>query len=1062
MINRNRVRLSKLALGLAIALATAPAFAQNTSSAVGGQISDASGQPVGGAQVTILHTESGTVSNATSGADGRYVARGLRVGGPYTITISKDGKTEKREGVYLQLAETGNVDATLGGSAVNLDAVVVVGSAASVFNPNAMGAGTALSEDQIQAFASIKRDLQDYARLDPRISQTDKERGEISALGQNSRFNSITIDSVSVNDTFGVEANNLPTVRQPISLDAIESVQINVTNYDVTQKGYTGANINAVTKSGTNNFKGSVYGTYRTKDWVRQKDDRGISFNRFEDETTYGATFGGPILKDRLFFFVNYDKSVLAGTAPDLGGGPFGNGRITEQNVIDVQTEARRRGIDPGELRASFGDTEVESLLARIDWNINDDHRAAFRFSRTEQSLVVLPGFGTNFFSLSSYWFNENVKFDNAVAEVFSDWSDSFSTEARVSYRDYFATPVVFKNQPQIQVDFGSANFRFGAEQFRHVNVRETKTLNTYLAGNLFMGDHTLKFGVDYDSNDIENQFIESNFGQYRFGSLANFRAGTYREYVVRVSKTGNNEDAIAKMKLDNLGLFVQDIWTFNNNLTVNAGLRWDKSIVDDVPPFNQAAFNAFGYRNDVTIDGKSLLQPRFGFNYTFDSDRQTQLRGGVGLFQGAAANVWLINPFTNSGTTIDIFGCGFAGSSTNCTTALATANPFSADPNNQPRFGTARADVDLLAPDVVQPSVWKANLAFEHELPFWGAVFSAEVVLTSVKDGLYYEHLNLGRTRAGYDGRNLYWASTAPGLYSASSGFFGPQTNARNGANSAFREVMLARNTNKGEGQNLTVSLSKPLSKDNEWFWSLSYAFTEATEVNGLSSSRAISNWASRSIYNPNEEVSSRSSYVVRDRFNATLGWEHNFFGGYKSKFALFYEGRKGKPYSWTFQNDMNGDGLAGNDLMYIPRDASEIRFTTPSEEAMFWQIVSDNGLGSYRGGVVPRNSAFAPWTNSFDLRVTQELPGFFEGNKAEIYLDLQNVGNLLNKDWGRIDEIFFQSSGGQARSFVNFAGVDPNGHYVYDVVNLEKLGRRDNSGESRWAVQLGFRYEF
>ena len=200
MINRNRVRLSKLALGLAIALAAAPAFAQSTSSAVGGQISDASGQPVGGAQVTILHTESGTVSNATSGADGRYVARGLRVGGPYTITFTKDGKTEKREGVYLQLAETGNVDATLGGSAVNLDAVVVVGSRASVFNPNAMGAGTALSEDQIQAFASIKRDLQDYARLDPRISQTDKERGEISALGQNSRFNSITIDSVSVNE----------------------------------------------------------------------------------------------------------------------------------------------------------------------------------------------------------------------------------------------------------------------------------------------------------------------------------------------------------------------------------------------------------------------------------------------------------------------------------------------------------------------------------------------------------------------------------------------------------------------------------------------------------------------------------------------------------------------------------------------------------------------------------------------------------------------------------------------------------------------------------------------
>ena len=265
MTNRNRVRLSQLSLGLAIALAAAPAFAQNTTSAVGGRIVGSDSQPVAGAQVTIVHAPSGTVSNATTGADGRYSARGLRVGGPYTITIVKDGVTETREGVYLQLAETTSVDATLGEDATTLAAVEVTGTAvlSEVFSADKMGATTAVNREQLDAYASINRNLQDYARLDPRLSQTDKERGEISLGGQNSRFNSITIDGVNTSDTFGLEANNLPTAKQPISIDTIDSVQVNVSNYDVTQTGYTGANINAVTKSGTNEFKGSVSYVYR-------------------------------------------------------------------------------------------------------------------------------------------------------------------------------------------------------------------------------------------------------------------------------------------------------------------------------------------------------------------------------------------------------------------------------------------------------------------------------------------------------------------------------------------------------------------------------------------------------------------------------------------------------------------------------------------------------------------------------------------------------------------------------------------------------------------------------
>jgi hypothetical protein len=1067
MSNRSKLRLSRLSLGLAIALAAAPAFAQQTSSALQGIVVGADGSPVVGADVIISHTPSGTVSRATTDANGRYNARGLRVGGPYTVLVMKEGyQSKSSEEVQLQLAQTSNVSLFLEPASTRLDAIEVIGTAQSyVFAPDRMGAGSTVSSDTINAMPSISRDLQDYARLDPRISQTDKERSEISALGQNSRFNSITIDSVSVNDTFGLESNNLPTLRQPVPLDAIEEVQLNIANYDVTQRGYTGANINAVTKSGTNKFSGSVYGTYRDGDWVRKTDDRGFDFRGFDKEQTYGFTFGGPLLKDRLFFFLNYDKTTISAPGPDLGIGPFNraNDGISSAQLDEVISIARGYGMEPGNLDAGGLETEVETWLARFDWNISDYHRAAFRFSTTDQAEAILPGFGTNFFSLSSYWYTQEKEFDNYVLEVFSDWTDTFSTEARLSYRDYISAPAVFGRQPQVQVDFGRANFRFGTEQFRHANLLETQTLTAYLAANLFLGDHDVKFGIDYESNDIYNLFLESSLGNYRFSSLNNFRDGRYLSYLFRTSTSGNLADAAADFTLDNFGFFVQDVWRVNYNLTMSFGLRYDVPKVDRDPPFNQAFYNAFGHRNDATIDGNGLLQPRFGFNYTFDADRPTQLRGGVGLFQGAAANVWLANPYTNNGLTIEIFGCGTGGFSS----CPAGAPGFVGNPDNQPRFASGagpRADVDLLSPDLEQPSVWKANLAFEHELPWNGMVASAELILSKVESGIYYQNLNLGRVSAlAPDGRNLYWGNpyAAEGRYTANNNRF--NGGARSGSTAGFNEVLLASNTSKGSGQNLTLALAKPMSATDNLFWQVAYSYTNATEVNPLTSSRAISSWRSHAAYNPGENVSSRSAYVNRDRFTAAVSYRHFFFEGHKTEFSTFYEGRRGKPYSWVFNNDANGDNQAGNDLLYIPSGPGDVMFTDPSEADEFWRIVRDNGLLGYAGSVVPRNAGTAPWVNTFDIRISQDLPGFFRDHKASIWLDIRNVGNLINKDWGHVDEIFFQSDGGSARSFVNFAGIDPaSGRYIYDVVGLEEFGRRDRSGESRWALQLGFRYQF
>jgi hypothetical protein len=503
-------------------------------------------------------------------------------------------------------------------------------------------------------------------------------------------------------------------------------------------------------------------------------------------------------------------------------------------------------------------------------------------------------------------------------------------------------------------------------------------------------------------------------------------------------------------------------------------------------------ASGGFGLNNSVTLDGNKLFQPRFGFNYTFNTDRPTQLRGGIGLFEGAAANVWLSNPYSNTGINTLITGCGFTGVSA-CPTGVAF---FRVDPNNPrtdpndnpilaPNFGPPAANVDFLSTELEQPSVWKANIALEHELPFWGITASVEYIHTAVQDGIYYKNLNLGApVRLGTDGRELYYTPAAyntncwnndgttntfgvAGVGNAACGSGNIRSRALSNPN--FNNVLLAEHTGKGGGDNLTLALNGKFLK--EWNWGLAYSYTNATEVSPLTSSVSFSSWQSRSIFNPNEEVEGNSAYLVQDRFTGQLNWKHNFFGNYATRFGLFYEGRKGKPYSWIYSNDLNGDGTS-NDLLYIPtaQGSGEVIFrdlnssgNSLDEEAAFWGIVRAQGLDSYAGGVVERNSSFAPWSHNFDVRISQEFPGFFEGNKASLTLDLLNVGNMLNKKWGRIDEIAFSSQGGLSRSFVNYLGLDAAGHYIYGVDGtVEDFVTRQDRGESAWAAQLTVKYEF
>ncbi len=1128
MNHSNRVRLSKLSIGLIIALAAAPAFAQNTTAGLGGQVLGTDGKPVAGAEVTIVHSESGTVSRAVTDANGRYNARGLRVGGPYKITVNKDGSgTQTEDGVFLALDKVSQVDLSIGGK--ELEKITVVGVAGPrIFSADKMGTGSNVTRDQLDSFASIKRDLQDYARLDPRISQTDKERGEISAGGQNTRFNSVTIDSVNTSDTFGLEANTLPTAKQPISIDAIQEVNINLANYDVTQKGYTGANINAITKSGTNDFHGSLTYVFRNDNAVGQRFNR--TNNTYTDfgpfkEKTWGFTVGGPIIKDKLFFFAAYEDFTQTKTLPDFG--PIGSGagsvvNLSQSTIDQYATTARTvYGIDVGSSKIPSGfETRVKDSLIKIDWNINDAHRISLRYNKTKQDEPFLPNFGIRSLSLSSNWYNQNKEFETWVGQWFADWSEHFSTETKISYRKYDSLPQNNSSLPQISLSYprltatpglltGNASLLSGTERSRHFNELGTKTTNLYFAGNWYLGDHTLKFGADYDKNEVFNAFLQDTKGNYTFGCinssgtvlyptlgavncststqaiidaavLYNFQIGRPTNYQVQVGAPGFNiNDGAANWTLKNYGLFLQDTWAINSKLTISYGVRVDIPQVGEKPAFNAAASapvgpivagrrtGGFGLRNDVTIDGKELIQPRFGFNYTFESERQMQLRGGFGLFQGAAANVWLSNPYSNTGIATRIIGCGGSFG------IACPAGTFSANPNTQPTLAgnPPTSNVDFIASNLRQPSVWKANLAFEHELPWWDMVFSAEYVQTQVKDAINYRFLNLGdATRIGKDGRQLFY--TAQGYNSACfTPTGGTITNGactgfrtRGGSNALYNNVIVAENSKKGRGDNLTIGLSRPMK--NDWAWSFAYSYTEATDVNPLTSSTSSSNWLNRSTFDPNENVSSRSNYTIRDRFIGSLQWQHRFFGDNKTSVGLFYEGRKGKPYSWTYINDLNGDGVGGNDLMYIPNPTDNtVVFRdlngngSGDEEAAFWAIVNANPeLRRHIGGVVKRNEAFAPWVNTFDMRVSQEFPGFFDKNKFTVTLDVLNVGNLLNKKWGRTNEIGFPLN----RSFVNYGGLDAQGRYVYIIGQTEDFVTRQERAESQWAAQLTVKYSF
>jgi len=1076
------LRYSRLTLGLATALAIAPAtFAQSTSSGVSGQVFSIQGEPITGAQVTITHVESGTVNRATTDASGRYAARGLRVGGPYTITITKSGEgTRTEDNVYLNLNQVSTVNATLTGDLVTLDTVSVAASnlGVDVFSANKMGTGTNVTRESIETLPSATRNMQDFIRLDPRIAQTSKADGAISAGGQNSRYNAIRIDGIGAGDPFGLEPNNFPAKRQPVSMDAIEEINIDLANYDTTIFGGTGAVINAVTRSGTNNYNGTVYYTLRDKDWVRTRL-RGVGFAGFNKEETYGFTFGGPIIKDKLFFFSNYERYVRSAAGTSLSGTPYANGLITDADITAIRDAALGFGFDPGGVNPPDEDkTEIEEYALKIDWNINENHRAAIRYNKMEQSVMRFPGIDSsrNQISLSGYWYPHPRTYETWMSEIFSNWGENFSTEFKISHKDYAANRAPANNWPTIQIGGfpGSSTVNLGTERNTHINIVESKELSLFGAATWYVGSHTVKFGADHQDNELMNYYGRDLNGVYGFNSLANFQAGRPDRYTIRMPrKDGSYDDIPAVFTLKNTGVFLQDTWAVSYNLNLMFGVRVDIPDYSNQPLYNQNVQDTYGYDNTYVPDDK-LIQPRLGFNYTFDSARPTQLRGGVGLFGGAAPNVWLAGAYQNTGLNYVQYTCNGA-----------LAPDFSPIPLNEISDtcnSGARQNVDIIEPGFKLPSVWKANLAFDHELPWHGIVASAEALFTRVKDGIYVRRLDLysdaqgnGSTATGQDGRPLFWNVAGLDPVNRSNngiepGVNGAQTKANRPA--WADDVMLISNTDKGSSQQFTLGLDKPLQ--NTWGWSLFYTYTRATEVSPMTSSQNTSNWRTATIGTVNENIAYNSRYAVRERLIGQLHWQKAFFADYKTRVSVFYEGRSGAPYSYVFYNDANGDATNRdgpgyfNDLFYVPNGPGDVLWTggAAMEQQFFDWLAGNQELARYQGNIAPTNAFRTGWRNTFDVRISQEFPGIFKMHKTELALDIMNIGNLLNKDWGLVEDYGFEN----VSRVAHYAGIDPaTGKYVYhfnnDVTNpeiQERDGDGSNTAVSRWSVMLSIKYRF
>jgi len=1092
MFTKTLLRLL-LAGAFALGLVSPSLIAQVVSTGVTGLIRDTGGNPVTGATVTAVHVPTNASSLGLTNQFGRFSIKGLPAGGPFTVTASADGfSPNSATDIQTDLGSDADITITLKSGAIVMEKFVATASRSDL-DASSIGAGSALSAQRIESQPSLSRSFADLMKTNAFVAiRAGGDR--VTALGMNNKFNSVTVDGARTNEAFGLNASGLQSFSNPFALDALEQFSIELSPYDVRRSGFTGASINAVTKSGTNEFHGSAYYIF-TNSGLTQRDIVGANAGgrTFSEEKTKGYTLGGPILKNRLFFFANYEKYERESVPVSPVFQPDSAALSTIQARVTQLATAAGSGTDFGGISGGANHTEDEKKLIKLDWNINRDHRLSARYSETVGTQPFFGGLNGTSFSggaaltgapaigritaLTSNFYRQERTEKMWAGQVFSSWTPNLKTVVAysdVSYSQQSPTPVTFPevriyNVPGRDANTGAALANgvlvFGTENARQGNVIEVPGKTYSVTGDYTWKQYTFSAGYDHEESTFLNLFRQSSYGVFGYNGAAAFTADTpfafTRSYVQSGFPPGDYSEFAQN------GFFGQAKMDVSSRLTLTAGLRYDK-IGSDVAPSENAAFKAaFGTTNAGTVDGTDQFAPRFGLNYALDDERTTQVRGGTGVILGRNPWVWISNSYGATGVGRYAQALTATGSTpapslnSYISGTFDKSNPIGSTPNPLPASAAVMA---LIPPGTELPSVWRSNFAFDRKLSAIGATFSVEYIYTHVLNSFFVDNMTLRATTVGADGRQRYAGSSAGAPLVA-----------------GFANVIRTRNVTAGSSGYLALSLDRPLRQG--WGYGLSYTRGRASEAQALGSTTAASQWQFNPTFNQNTVEVGRSDFEIRHRIQGSFSKEFKYRRNLATVVSLFYEGRSGSPYSWVYTSDVNGDGFTGNDLVSVPTGAGDARFDfsalSASQLDSYLKVFKSNQLDTYAGGFAPRNEFFQAWQNRLDLRIVQKIP-VWKSVQVELFADFINFGSWLSKDlFNYIETLPVPTNTGLTRLIgTNASGSPSSASYTSDgririipqgtfntdgSVNLPSGGALTvNNGDSRWRLQFGARLKF
>ena len=1090
-----------LLAGIAM-LAGTLAYAQVTTSSMNGRVTDEKGEPVVGAAVVATHEPSGTVYGAIVNQNGQYTINGMRAGGPYKVEVSSVGYNSLLyKDVTLQLAETYNLSATLKESTEFLEQVVVIGTAKSKFSNERTGAATNIDNSQIAALPTVSRSITDVTRLSPYGGNG------MSFAGADGRTANFTVDGANFNNNFGL-SEKLPGGGSPISIDAIEEMQVVISPFDVRQTNFIGGGVNAITKSGTNTFKGTAY-VYHKNENLRGDAICGeqITGARAKDRTTtYGFTLGGPIVKNKLFFFVNYEYVKTPTIANRWRGSEDGkedaNNYISRTKLSDLQKVSDfvkdKYGYDTGSYTNFPADESNQKILARIDWNINDKNHLAVRYNYTLNRGWNAPnktsmdggtrasGARTSLYSMS--FANSMYAIDNSVHSVSLDLNsritDNLSNQFLATFSKLDDTRSTGSSEfPFIDILDGSGQnyMALGYELFSWNNAVHNTIANVRDDLTWYLGNHKVTGGLRYEYQMADNAYMRNGTGYYRYSSLDDFLNGAAPEIVNLTYGYNGEKNPAARVRFSQASIYAQDEWSVRENFKLTYGVRFDGLFFNNKDVVTNNAILKLNYYpkakdfKETHIDtgkwpGAQLaISPRVGFNWDVFNNKSLKVRGGTGLFSGRLPLVFFTNMPTNSGSVqyqaqINAKNAAkkgftmaeFAGGLVKDANGKVTTNALyqkllglGYPANYKPEDGTVPSSISAVDSKFKMPQVWKTSLAVDYAIPTsFPFSVSVEGIFNKTINGVMISDWSMKDAGSyakfnGVDNRPIY-----PDSF-------------RNGT-SAF----VLENTNKGYGYSASATVNMtPIPEINIM---AAYTHTASKEITSMPGSNAESAFTYvPTVAGPNYIDLHNAINVIPDRFIASV--THNDHCG--NHFSLIYETWRGSSnYSYMLSNDMNGDGYA-YDAVYIPTDAQvkngDFRFVSDDDRDRFMAFVhKDKYLSKHQGKYAEAYSVYSPWVHRVDFSYKHDfkVKAGKTTNILQLGFDIKNLLNLFNSNWG-VMKILNPAIGTEAR-ILKYEGADADGYAKFStpkgVTGNTKTFTPNHAIGQCWYASIGIKYMF